>query len=300
MLPILTFRLVQYLLLIGNRPHVLHITTNPQIMASTDTRGFCDLPPELLLQVARHISLRDHFRWLLADRRHKSRLTPILYLRIRPVETAENDWIRVGIIRTGVALRAIQRGLVGTLKNFDEIGDLVPLLGTCLDFTQSGHKFQAIHQAALSGHAPVVAYMLERGADVNTRTAKGFLPMHFAKTGEVVHLLSAHGGWLDRDGTLAGVPALTSSIFHGCRPSAVAAFLQLGADPHCVARGGQTAAEAAVERGNVESLGMLLDSDVEVRNPLPTGSSLLYKAVQFGGGIAGAGPRWPKPWPPCS
>lgn len=259
-------------------------------MECTDVPSICGLPPELLLQVVGHLSFRDHARWLRADRKHWRCLCSILYLRLLPfgagIPAAHGDATQV--TQKDVVRWAIDRGLVSTLKNVNEVEDLAPFLGAVLASGASGHELTAIHQAALCGHTPVVAYLLEKGADVNARTADGLLPMHLAQTGEVVRLLAEHGGRLDRDGASAGVPALTSSISHGCTPDAVAAFLELGADPQYVARDGTTAAEAAIARGNVAALGMLLDAGVDAKKPLPSGCSLLYKAVWLGGRDHGA------------
>lgn len=186
---------------------------------------------------------------------------------------------------------AVEHGLVGTLKNVDEVEDIASFLRTTLNSSSEagGLELSLIHQAALYGHAGVIDYLLQKGADVNASTATGLLPLHLAKTGEVVHLLAHHGGRLDHDEAApSGVSALMSSISHQCEASAVTAFLALGADPNQVARDGATVAEVAIVHGNVDALRVLVDSGVDVNKALPSGGFLLYKAIWLGARVQSA------------
>lgn len=264
--------------------------TNHINMSFSDVHSICDLPPEILLQVVHHLSFNDHARWLLADRRHRGCLSPLLYLRLLPskTDTSGPEGDATQISRKDVVRWAVEHGLVCTLKNVDEVEDMASFFGTTLTSSVASLELTPIHLAALCGHAPVITYMLQKGADVNASTTKGLLPIHLAKTGEVVHLISDHGGRLDHDATPSGVSALTSIISHQCEPSAVAALLQLGADPNHVAQDGTTAAEVAIVQGNVDALGTLLDSGVDANKPLPSGGSLLYKAIWLGARDHGA------------
>ncbi|KAH8202523.1 hypothetical protein TruAng_003331 [Truncatella angustata] len=259
-------------------------------MSYSDVHSICDLPPELLLQVAQHLSFKDHARWLLADRRHRACLSPILYLRLLPLRTdaSGSGGDASQITRKDVVQWAVEHGRVCTLKNVDEFEDMASFFGTALTSSVAGLELTPIHQAALCGQASVIDYLLQKGADVNASTTNGLLPMHLAKTGEVVHLLADHGGRLYSDATPSGVSALTSSISHQCEPSAVTAFVQLGADPNHVAQDGTTAAEVAIVQGSVDALGILLDSGVDANKALPSGGSLLYKAIWLGARDHGA------------
>lgn len=197
-------------------------------------------------------------------------------------DTLGSDGDTTQITRKDVVRWAVEHGLVSTLKNVDQVEDIASFFGTTLTSGVAGLELTPIHQAALCGQVSVIDYLLQKGADVNASTSNSLLPMHFAKTGEVVNLLAHHGGRLDHDGTLSGVSALISSISHQCEPSAVTAFLQLGVDPNHVAQDGTTAAEASIVQGNVGALGILLDSGVDVNKPLPSGGFLLYKAIWLG------------------
>ncbi|KAI1860816.1 uncharacterized protein JN550_011278 [Neoarthrinium moseri] len=254
-------------------------------MPELDVHTICDLPPELLLQVAQHISFKDHARWLLADRRHTSCLCPILYLRLLPSRTAASSsgGNATQITRQDVVWWAVEHGLVCTLENVDKVEDMASFFDTTLTSSAAGLELTPIHQAALCGHTPVIDYLLQKGANVNASTTNGFLPMHLARTGEVVHLLADRGGRLDHYVTESGMSALTSSISNKCEPSAVTAHLQLGADPNHVAQDGTTAAEIAIVQGYVDALRILLDFGVDANKPLPNGGSLLYRAIWLGG-----------------
>ncbi len=58
----------------------------------------------------------------------------------------------------------------------------------------------ALHIACKLGHTKIALLLLQRGADVNTQTKTGWIPMHFAvNTGllELVELLNSYGGRAD-------------------------------------------------------------------------------------------------------
>lgn len=251
-------------------------------MSHSAARDICDLPTELLLRLTQYLSFDDHARWLLIDRRHQRRLSAILYLRLLPIgmDTSASDQIT----RKDVLLWAIEHGKVGTLENIDEVEDISACLNSVVTTTAAGLELTPIHHASLCGHASVIDYLLQKGADVNASTTDGLLPMHLAKTGEVVHLLADHGGRLEHDTTPSAVSALTISISHMCDPSAVTALVQLGADPNHVARDGTTAAGAAIIHGSAETLRILLNSGVDANSTLPSGEPLLYQAIYLGVG----------------
>ncbi|CAJ2500188.1 Uu.00g030410.m01.CDS01 [Anthostomella pinea] len=96
--------------------------------------------------------------------------------------------------RKDVVQWAIDYGLVSTLENVDEVEDIASFFGTITTSSRADLELTPIHQAALCGHASVVNYLLKKGADVNAKTTNGLLPMHLARTGEVVQLLADHGG----------------------------------------------------------------------------------------------------------
>ncbi|KAK8113481.1 ankyrin repeat-containing domain protein [Apiospora sp. TS-2023a] len=243
-------------------------------MACSNVHNIYDLPPELLVQITQYLSFQDH-----------ARLLPLG----AGAPGLDEDNATQTITRQEVVRWAVEHGSVGTLKNVEEVEDMASFLGTTLTSSVASLELTLIHRAALGGHALFIDYLLQKGADVNASTENDLLPMHLAKTGEVVHLLADHGGRLDHDETASsGVSALVSSISRRCEASAVAAFLELGADPNQVDRDGRTIAEVTILHGNVDALRTLVDSGVDVNKPLPSGGSLLYMAIWIGARDHGA------------
>lgn len=258
-------------------------------MPSQPPQDICDLPPELILEVAKHISFKDHSRWLLANRRYEKCLTRILYLRLLPLKLlpttdAQNEPIRddTSFTRSAVVRWAVEHGFIRTLEKMDEVESLELSINRMTEKCTASYdpslELLPLHQASLYGHDHVVEYLLQKGAKVDAIVAGGLLPIHFAKTGEVVQILVAHGSRLDAAG---GITPLANSLSHGAKPSAVKTFLQLGADPNHVASTGTTAAEAAVIRNNVDALRILLEAGADVTRPLPDGSFLIFKAIWY-------------------
>jgi ankyrin repeat protein len=52
----------------------------------------------------------------------------------------------------------------------------------------------ALYRAIFHGNCPIVALLLEHGADANAAEAHGVLPLHFASDGVLLHLASNRGG----------------------------------------------------------------------------------------------------------
>jgi len=233
----------------------------------------CELPTELILEIVKHIKYKDHSSLLLANRRYEKCLTRILYLRLSLLTKR----IVVGW--------AVKHGSVRTLDKVEDVESLESFIN-CLTVTPTGTcgneesskplELLPLHQASLYGQHRIIEYLVEKGANVNAVVAGGLLPIHFARTGEVVQVLVEHGSHLDAPG---GITPLINSLSHQAEPSAVKAFFQLGADPNHVAQNGTTPAEMAVLRGNVNALETLLEAGADVTGPLPKGDFLIFKAI---------------------
>ncbi|KAI0470617.1 ankyrin repeat-containing domain protein [Xylariaceae sp. FL0804] len=266
----------------------------PMSMSSSDwprrRADICDFPTEILLEVANYLSFTDHLRWILVSRRYERCLSRILYLRLlptRPMPYAgaqrENAANPDAITRNAVVRWAVEHGSIPTLEKVDAIESLERFIN-CPTTKSTGHcgvgrrcfGLMPLHQAALHGQSHIIGYLLAKGADINAEVAGGLLPVHYAKTGDVVRELVAHGSRLDAPG---GVTPLINSLLLDTTPSAVEAFLQLGADPNQVTRNETTAAEMAVIRGNCGALDLLLKAGADVTRPLPRGGFLIYKAI---------------------
>jgi len=180
---------------------------------------------------------------------------------------------------------AIEHGFVRTLEKVDQVERLESFIN-CLTVTTTGTygndgssellELLPLHHASLFGQRRIIEYLVQKGANVNAVVAGGLLPIHFAKTQEVVQILVEHGSHLDAP---RGITPLINSLSHQAEPSAVKAFFQLGADPNHVAHNGTTPAEMAVLRGNVNALETLLEAGADVIRPLPKGDFLIFKAI---------------------
>jgi hypothetical protein len=88
------------------------------------------------------------------------------------------------------AVRENDRG--GALEALDS--------GADPNWTNPSTSTCALHIACKLGHTKIALLLLQRGADVNTQTKTGWIPMHFAvNTGllELVELLNSYGGRAD-------------------------------------------------------------------------------------------------------
>jgi hypothetical protein len=107
-----------------------------------------------------------------------------------------------------------------------------------------------LHNAAAQGHARLVARLLELGADVNARDARGYTPLIDAAYGgrdAIVKQLLAAGARSDvrpTDGPTALIAAVQAES-----PAVVELLLAAGADPNLADTAGQTPLAAAERAG---------------------------------------------------
>ena len=61
--------------------------------------------------------------------------------------------------------------------------------------SRDDHRFSPLHWASANGHADVMTFLLDRGADPNARTDLGMTPLLLAKDGrkDLIVLLANHG-----------------------------------------------------------------------------------------------------------
>ena len=156
----------------------------------------------------------------------------------------EEFWRQVTVEELGATL---DEGL--DIQSKDESGDSLlhyaaefnsnPRLITLLldrgaEIDALGWSMTPLHLAALKNVAPVVALLLDRGADLMARASdSGYTPLHYAAENEDVEVLSL---LLERgaDATVAngsGTTPLHIATQHPGREFAVALLLEAGADP---------------------------------------------------------------------
>lgn len=138
--------------------------------------------------------------------------------------------------------------------------------------------------AARGGNPDVVKLLLDKGADVNAKTAKGYTAlMAAAKEGkpDVVKLLLERGADPAAQ-TTKGYTALMAAG-KGGNPETEKLLLDRGLDIHAKTRKGDTALRKAVKKGNREAAEFLLERGAD---PLKTheGRTLLMDAANPDGG----------------
>lgn len=247
----------------------------------------CALPTELILEIARYISLEEFSRLLLTNRRHEKYLSPVLYFKLLPLRSGDCLAEQATFTRMDVLQWAVKRGSLRTLDKLDEAEALEPSTInylTCEIYDKAGDPCRVetrgvlpLHLAAVCGQPAIVRYFLQKGADVNATATDGLLPIHFAKTGEIVQIFVASGSRLD---TVSGITPLLCSLMYDADISAITAFLQLGIDPNQAADSdGRTPAQVAVDEGNVDALKLLLEAGAHADRPFPGGYYLIDRAV---------------------
>ncbi|KAM0806599.1 putative Ankyrin repeat-containing domain protein [Seiridium cardinale] len=246
----------------------------------------CEFPIELILEIARYTSFRDFSQLLLANRRYEKCLSSVLYLKLLPLQPDSRLAEQGHLNRKDLLGWAMEHGSLRTLQKVNESEALEPCIINQITFKPpatpaddsplGSHELLPLHLEALCGQPSIVRYLIQRGADVNATVAHGLLPVHFGKTGEVVQILIASGSRLD---IVNGTTPLLCSLMHHADSSAVAAFIQLGADPNQADSSGTTPAQVAVDQGNVDALKVLLEAGADIKQPLPGGENLIYRAV---------------------
>ncbi|MBM3738444.1 MAG: hypothetical protein FJW39_21900 [Acidobacteria bacterium] len=116
--------------------------------------------------------------------------------------------------------------------------------------------------ASLKGHAAVVEYLLELGADPNRRSKEGSTPLHDAALGGHVaaaRALIGKGARVDAPDGDTGATPLHHAASWG-RAEMVRLLLEKGANPKAVNRAGATAADVARSAGHTTLEGVLKQS----------------------------------------
>ncbi|KAK6063079.1 ankyrin repeat protein [Seiridium cupressi] len=257
-----------------------------ELVEGEKTMDICDFPLELILEIAIYTSSRDFSQLVLAERRYEKCLSSVLYVMLLPLQPDSRLAEQGPLNRKGVLGWAVEHGSLRTLQKVNESEALKPCIINQITFKPSttsaddgplgSHELLPLHLAALCGQPSIVRYLIQRGADVNATVAHGLLPVHLGKTGEVVQILIASGSRLD---IVDGTTPMLCSLTHHADSSAVAAFNQLGADPNQADSSGTTPAQVAVDQGNVDALKVLLEVGADIKQPLPGGETLIYRAV---------------------
>jgi ankyrin repeat protein/L-ascorbate metabolism protein UlaG (beta-lactamase superfamily) len=154
---------------------------------------------------------------------------------------------------------------------------------TLVDAEKPPNKKTALHYAAQNGRTEVVAFLLDKGADVNRPNIAGETPLHYAVGLEdpaVVNVLLARGANPNAKTTNGTTPLRTATAF--ARLASVKALLDKGADVHDTLPNGQTLLHMAAWVGLPEAVPLFVSRGVDVNAAAKNGQTPLLIACIAG------------------
>jgi cytohesin len=149
-----------------------------------------------------------------------------------------------------------------------------------LDAEKPPKQKTPLHYAAQGGHADVVEFLLDKGAQVNHPNIIGETPLHCAATAESpagAILLAARGADLGARTQPRGATPLTLATAFG-RLATMKMLLERGADPRQAAPSGETLLHVAAVAGPVESIPLLVAAGADVNAAKADGETPLLAA----------------------
>jgi ankyrin repeat protein len=151
-----------------------------------------------------------------------------------------------------IARSLIEAGATASSEAFDEAvrHRSLSVLGVLLS-KNSAHMPELLNTALRRGDTAIVAWLAERGADVNRRDQFGATPLHDAAAGgnaAMLRVLLDHGAQIDAVTSDSRTTALYEAAAMG-RTDAVTVLLERGADPNLLEKSGHRALHAALAGG---------------------------------------------------
>ena len=139
-----------------------------------------------------------------------------------------------------------------------------------------------LHHAVGFGTIEVVTLLLDSGVDINARNRRGATPIHWAIHDEAkVRFLISRGAQVNARQVEGRTPLfLAASMGNG--NAIVRLLLEHGADPSVATANGQTPLMAAAVRGDVETIGALIERKVDVNTKNGAGETALLLASANG------------------
>ena len=183
------------------------------------------------------------------------------------------DAIGKGATAPEVWWAAIQAGEVNQAKA--ELGKDATLLNA-----KDPRGDGALAVAAAQGHAPLVAYLLEQGADVNQTGRNGYTALHLARNVQVARALLDAGASVRATNSAGQTPLLLAAS--SMRPEIVGLLLQNGADPNAADRRHTTPLLQAVDADDLATVRLLVTHGADVNAAIFTGNTLLVQALAAG------------------
>ena len=152
-----------------------------------------------------------------------------------------------------------------------------------VDAEKPPNKKTALHYAAQNGRTEVVAFLLDKGADVNRPNIAGETPLHYAvglPDPAVVNLLLARGANPNARTTNGATPLRTATAF--ARLGSIQALLDKGADARDTLPNGQTLLHMTAWVGPPEAVALFVSRGVDVNAAAKNGQTPLLIACTAG------------------
>ena len=154
--------------------------------------------------------------------------------------------------------------------------------------SRTAYNWTPLHLASKFGHLEIVKWLLDHGADVNSRTKDGWTSLSLAATDghfEVCQTLLDHKAEVNsRDENLIRSTASTPLFFalRRVKPDIALVLLGYGADMHVCDKSGKTPLHFAAAYDHIDVVRMLLEHNVAVNSQDDQGSTPLLFALQKG------------------
>ncbi|MBO9481659.1 ankyrin repeat domain-containing protein [Salinisphaera sp. G21_0] len=140
-----------------------------------------------------------------------------------------------------------------------------------------------LHYAAAQGQQKTIGALIDRGANVNSRTKDGRTPLHYAAAQgqlEAIGALIARGGDVNSR-TKDGRTPLHCAAEKG-QLEAIGALIAKGADVNSRTKDERTPLHFAAEKGQLEAIGALIAAGADVNSQSKDGRTPLHCAAEKG------------------
>ena len=188
-------------------------------------------------------------------------------------EVAEEEPVKPVDPALATLIAAVRSGTRSTVE---------PLIVAQLVNAKDAAGSTPLHHAAAFGAVDTLTLLLDAGADIGAKNRRGSTPLHWAIHDEAkVRLLLSRGAGVNVR-QVEGRTPLYQAASLGNGTAIVRLLLANGADPNLALANGRTPLMAAAGRGDVETLGLLIDAKAGVDVKDGAGETALILAAGDG------------------
>ncbi|MEE9443504.1 MAG: ankyrin repeat domain-containing protein [candidate division Zixibacteria bacterium] len=182
-------------------------------------------------------------------------------------------------VQTQDIFKAAEKGDMSTIKMLLKKD---PKLVTARDMKRTPGN-TPLHFAASEGHTEVIEYMIEKGADVDTKSYFGITPLHVAAQNgqqKVIELLIKKGADIHAKGRSRHTPAFYAAF--GGHLEIIELLLRNGIDINSKGMNGMTLLHSAASGGHLALTQYLVEKGMDVNTSNAFGRTPLHFAVSGG------------------